>query len=244
VAKFIAVSRFIREEWLSIGLEPDSIDVVHNGVDSKDYPFGGLAERARARRALGLPEDGFLALYCGRLDPVKGIEVLLDAWRLLGLDPAGNRLLVVGSPEPDAEGAAFGQALVEGAPPGCHWLPSRRDVTTPFHAADVVVVPSLVKESFGRVVVEAMVTGRPVVAARVGGIPEILDGEFSRFLFDRGDAASLADRLIAVADWREREPTLAEVCRAHVKENFTGQAMVDGIERVLLEAVRTSRNGS
>jgi glycosyltransferase involved in cell wall biosynthesis len=110
-------------------------------------------------------------------------------------------------------------------------------VITPLHAADVVVVPSKV-EAFPRAVIEAMSTGRPVVAARTGGIPEMLDGEFSRFLFDPGDSASLADRLRSIVDWREREPTLAEACTAHVLAHFTGQAMVDGIEKVFQLAVK------
>jgi glycosyltransferase involved in cell wall biosynthesis len=53
----------------------------------------------------------------------------------------------------------------------------RRDVITPLHAADVVVVPSTYDEPFGRAVIEGMATGRPVVTSRVGGMPEILEGD-------------------------------------------------------------------
>lgn len=236
VSKFITVSKFIRDQWVSGGLEADWIEVVHNGVDQADYPIGGLDERRTARRQLGLPEDGFLALYYGRLDPLKGIGVLLDAWRLLGLDPTMNRLLVVGSPSGDAEGEAYGEEIRAGAPPGCHWLPSRQDVTGPLHAADVVVVPSIVEEAFSRSVIEGMSTGRPVVAARIGGIPEILEERFSRLLFEAGDAVALAEVVRSVMHWRENEPELADACSAHIRQHFTGQAMIDGIERVFTGA--------
>ena len=57
-----------------------------------------------------------------------------------------------------------------------HFIEGQRNVVTPLHASDVVVVPSVWREPFGRTVIEALATGRPVVASRVGGIPEILTG--------------------------------------------------------------------
>ncbi|HVB92668.1 MAG TPA: glycosyltransferase family 4 protein [Acidimicrobiales bacterium] len=237
VAKFIAVSNFIKDKWVAEGLEPSWIEVVHNGVEPTAYPFGGAEMRGPARRMLGLPEGGFLALFYGRLEPIKGVEVLLDAWKLLKLDPKDNRLLLVGSAASDAEGAAYEKSLLSRDSRGCHWSPSRRDVITPLHAADVVVVPSKV-EAFPRAVIEALATGRPVVAARTGGIPEMLKGEFSRFLFIPGDSASLADRLQSVVAWREREPALAQACTAHVLAHFTGQVMVDGLEEIFQMAAR------
>jgi glycosyltransferase involved in cell wall biosynthesis len=173
--RYIAVSHFIRDFWVEAGLDPHTIEVVHNGVDPRDYPFGGLAERARARADLGLPPDAFVVLYFGRIDAEKGAEVLLDAWRRLGIRPETGRLRLVGSPRLTGEGYMI--RLRENAPPGCHWLPMRRDVITPLHAADVVVVPSTYDEPFGRAVIEGMATGRPVVTSRVGGMPEILEGD-------------------------------------------------------------------
>ena len=234
--QYIAVSHFIRDVWVRAGLNPDQVSVVHNGVDGAHYPFGGLSERARARTVLGLPVDGFVALYYGRLDAEKGVEVLIDAWHQTGLTPKDGHLLIVGSPVLEAEGERYAKNLQKTFPTGCHWLPMQRDVITPLHAADVVVVPSTYDEPFGRAVLEAMVTGRPVLASRVGGIPEILAGGFEDLLFDRGDSQGLAAKLETLADWRHSDPDLASRVSEHVREHFPASKMYDAIERVLCTA--------
>jgi glycosyltransferase involved in cell wall biosynthesis len=110
-------------------------------------------------------------------------------------------------------------------------------VVTPLHAADVVVVPSVWDEPFGRVVIEAMATGCPVVASAVGGIPEILTGRFSSMLFPRGDARNLADRIETLAGWRTLDPSLAAACVRHVAERFSLRRSVDLIEETLADVV-------
>jgi glycosyltransferase involved in cell wall biosynthesis len=238
IRRFIAVSHAQRDQWIRAGLEPEWVDVVYNGINPDAYPPGGADERRRARERMGLPADAFVVLYCGRLSPEKGIEVLLEAWRQLALDPSDARLVLLGDslvPSRSPEVVEYQQEVHRTAPPGCDWLPMRRDVVTPMHAADALVLPSHL-EPFGRVVIEALATGRPIVASRVDGIPEILTGPFERFLFPDGDASALADRLTSLRGWQEREPSLAAACVEHVGANFTLQKTVDGIERVLVDA--------
>ena len=76
-----------------------------------------------------------------------------------------------------------------------------------------------------------------MIASRSGGIPEVLDGDFARLLVTRGDASELAERLLAFADWRRREPQLGAACRAHVAQRFTLDRTVNGIEQVLFDVV-------
>jgi glycosyltransferase involved in cell wall biosynthesis len=111
------------------------------------------------------------------------------------------------------------------------------DVITPLHAADVVVVASVI-EGLCRVVLEGMATGRPVLATSVGGNPEILTGRFERFLFDKGDDAGLVDRLSSVADWRRTEPELGAQCAHHIHANFSIKTMATRIEEILLGETR------
>ncbi len=238
VRRFIAVSQAQKADWVGAGLEPEWVEVVYNGIDPALYPPGGTEERRRAREKLGLPPDAFIALYCGRMSPEKGVEVLLEAWQKMAIDPAEGRLVLLGDPVvPSVEDylARYERRIHEMAPPGCEWRPMQRDVVTFMHAADVVVLPSH-SESFGRVVLEAHATGRPVVASRVGGNPEGLSGAFERFLFPDGDGAALADLLSSLVGWQEREPTLSDECIAHVTTEFTLQRTVDGVERILAEA--------
>jgi glycosyltransferase involved in cell wall biosynthesis len=237
VRRFIAVSDSLRSEWVSIGLNPDLVEVVHNGVSLDDYPLGGEEERSAAREILGLPANAFVALYYGRLDREKGVDVLLDAWGRLGMEGDEGRLLLVGSASAHlSDGASEVEWLRAKEPPHCVWLPARPDVVTPLHAADVVVLPSVWSDPLPRVVIESMATGRPVLASRVGGIPEMLSGEFTRFLFESRDAHGLADGLRSLVGWRTNEPGLAEACRSHVRDHFSFDSMVNGIEKVLLSA--------
>ena len=242
VRRFIAVSDFLRGQWVDIGLVPDLIDVVHNGVSFDDYPVGGDEERAGARARLGLSQEGFVALYYGRIDSEKGIEVLLDAWRRLDIGAQEGTLLVVGSPSAHhADGAQYLEALRAGAPPACVWMPAQSDVVVLLHAADVVVVPSICAEGLPRVVIEALATGRPALASRIGGIPEILTGEFEQFLTEPGDAQEITSALASLVGWRQREPMLAGRCSAHVRDHFSLDQLVEGVERSLTAAVGEPR---
>jgi len=107
------------------------------------------------------------------------------------------------------------------------------DVIPILHAADVLVLPSLCEEAFGRVIIEAMATGCPAVASNVGGIPEVLTGRFASMLFERGNEEELAARLSELQTWRRDEPELADACVAHVTGLFNLASAVDRIEQVL-----------
>jgi glycosyltransferase involved in cell wall biosynthesis len=238
VSRFVANSAFTRDVWLAAGIDPDKTDVVHAGLDPADYPEGGAAEREAARRQLGIPEGVFVAVFVGRLDSEKGVEVLLEAWRQLAVAPDEAQLLLVGSPVLHADGRAYLDQLKALAPAGTvRFLGARADVVTPLHAADVAVVPSTWDEPFGRTVIEALATGRPVVASRVGGIPEMLSGPFERFLFERGDSAGLATLLSGLRGWQGREPDLGAQCAAHVRDHFSVGHMVDGMEAAIGRAL-------
>jgi glycosyltransferase involved in cell wall biosynthesis len=231
---FITVSDFVRDGLIERGANPKRVHTVHNGIDPDEYPYGDDDDREAARHQLNLPADAFMVLFYGRIDPIKGPEVLLEAVRHLRLAEGEIVVLFAGQPvTPDYE-----RELRATAPPGCRWLPLQSDVVTLLHAADVVALPALWDEPFGRTIIETMASGRPVVASRSGGTPEILRGEWSRFLFERGDAEELADRLQSLIDWRAHDPDLGKRCREYVVDNFSIERMADGIERQLLDAAK------
>jgi glycosyltransferase involved in cell wall biosynthesis len=229
VPHYLAVSDYLKKVYVDDGVPAQRFDVLHNAVAAEDYPAAGAEEMARARDLLGLPQDVRIALYYGRLDAIKGIDVLFDAWRRLHPDPDVARLVVMGSnPDPlrDKEIRAL-------QPEGTIWLEPRSDVVPVLHASDLVVAPSIWEEPFGRVLIESMSTGRPVIGARSGGMTEILSGEMSQFLVDKSDPVGLADRLATYLDWRSSRPELEETTVAWVRERFSFDAMVDGLERAL-----------
>jgi glycosyltransferase involved in cell wall biosynthesis len=238
VKRFVAVSEFIREQWRQQSLGHAAIDVIPNGVSASDYPAGSVPELVRCREVLGIPADAYVAIYLGRLVPDKGVDVLLDAWRQLELPPDQARLLIVGLDSGSPTQSDYVRQLMDDSPPGSSWLPMRADVVSVLHAADVVVLPARWEEPFGRIVIEGMATGRPAVAARCGGIPEILTGEFARFLFATEDAEDLANRLRDLRSWRTVDPGLAERCVDHVVERFSLDATAARMEAVLQNAIR------
>ena len=234
VPHFLAVSEYLKSTYVADGVPPDHFDVLHNAVAPEQYPRGGVEEMRVARDALGIPQDVRIALYYGRLDAIKGVEVLFDAWRRLAPDPAHARLVVMGSnPDPVIDAAMHARQ-----PPHTIVLAPRFDVVPALHAADVVVAPSVWEEPFGRVLIESMSTGRPVIASRSGGMPEILSGTMSEFIVDKGDAQALADKLGPTLDWRTTRPELEDQCVDWVRDHFSFDAMVDGLEAALVTAAR------
>ncbi len=233
---FIAVSGVVRRLWTDAGLRPDQVSVVHNGVDPADYPYADASAMAGARRSLGLGESGPVVLYYGRWHPEKGLEQLLRAWRGFAVEgPA--QLVVAGDPYPTAEGAAYAARVRELADDRVTFLPMQSDVVPLLHAADLTILPSQLEEPFGRVVAETLSTGRPVLASRIGGIPEQLTGPFTELLFEPTDTAGLTALLTRFADWRRTDPELGVRCAAHAAQSLSLTSTVDGVERVLAAAV-------
>lgn len=242
VTRFIANTDEVKRRYVSIGFPSERLDVVYNGIDLQKFsPAENGDARLRLRRDLGIPAEVFVVLYMGRIDPGKGIEVLLKAFARL---PASAWLIVAGSPvvhESEVAGREYLsglQALAEeqGVGDRVRWLGRRNDVPDVCRSSDVAVLPTEEEESFGRILIEAMACGIPAIGPRLGGVPEVLSGEFERLLSTPKDPEDLARVLVAVFDWRTCDPQLGRRCRAHVEQRFGLEAMAMGIDESLSRA--------
>ena len=242
-SRLIAISEQTRRDWIARGFRADAIDLVYNGIDVARFDEG--EDRLVARHRLNLPAESFIVTYAGRLHPAKGIEVLLEAFGLIARDRP-SRLVIAGPPLPILDAAGNPRDYVAelrahantlGIADAMTWIANQGDMPRLLRASDLTVLPSLWSEPFGRIVIESMACGTPVVASRVGGIPEILTGEFADGLFDAGDVVALASRMTSLADWQTGDPTLGQRARAHVVSRFTLDRTVEGIERSLLTTV-------
>jgi len=180
--------------------EPGKVCVVPAGVDTTRFRPG---DRAEARRLLDLPPDDPVILFVGRIDPIKGIDVLVDA--LCGLRSemwltAPPRLLLVGGGEGEpAFETLIARASAQNLLDRIDFVGSvpHTDLPLYYHAADVVAVPSFY-ESFGLVAVEAMACGTPVVASRAGGLAFTVDDGQTGYLVQHNDPDALAAQLHTV----------------------------------------------
>jgi len=194
------------------GADADRVSVIPCGVDTELFQ---PMRRDAAKDLLELPPTPML-LYVGRLQPIKGLETLLEA--MSRLDRA-TRLLIIGGDhdEPDNGHAAHLRARIAalGLGPRVRFLgaqPQRR-LRLFYAAADATVMPSYY-ESFGMVALEAMACGSPVVASRVGGLTTTIRDGVTGHLVPEGDPAALAERLTAVlADPAEQERLGREAAR-------------------------------
>ncbi|OKH25860.1 glycosyltransferase family 4 protein [Chroogloeocystis siderophila] len=240
VNKFIALSQQTKLDWLDTGLQEEKIDIVHVGINRETYqPSENFSA---TRQQWSIPEDTRVISYVGRLDTEKGIEILIKAFALLVKSGVKSKLLIAGKPVAHASieaGEEYQQSLEQlsidlGVASDVKFLGHVTNTTAVYQVSDVTVVPSLWSEPFGRVIIESMACGTPVVASRTGGIPEILTAEFQKELFQPGNEQALLETLSQIIDWRDRDPAFGKRCRQHILSNFSLDNMINGIEKSLL----------
>jgi glycosyltransferase involved in cell wall biosynthesis len=164
------------------------------------------AEVEAARRRLGL-EGRRVVLYVGKLSPGKGSADLVTAARRLAPAWPETLFLFVGEGDPGLA-APFVRHLGP--------LPNR-EVLALYPLADVVVVPSVIPDALSRVILEALWAGRPVIATRVGGNPELIEDGETGLLVERSDADALAAALASLLRDGPRRRALGEAGRRHVE---------------------------
>jgi D-inositol-3-phosphate glycosyltransferase len=183
------------------GARAERISVIPCGVDTDLFQ---PMDPAKAKDLLELPPDPLL-LYVGRLQPIKGLETLLEAMAAV---PEPAYLLVVGGDHDEPEnghGAALRQRVTAlGLDRRVRFLraqPQRR-LRLFYASADATIIPSYY-ESFGMVALEAMACGSPVVASRVGGLTTTVQDGVTGRLVPEGDPAALAAAITTLLDRAE-----------------------------------------
>ncbi|MFF4486030.1 glycogen synthase [Streptomyces sp. NPDC001544] len=226
----IAVSGAMREDILGCypALDPDRVHVVHNGIDTGLYrPDPGTD----VLRRVGLDPDRPYVLFVGRITRQKGVPHLLRAVR--DIDPAAQVVLCAGAPDTPEIDREFRDLFEElsRVRAGVHWIPQmlpRTEVIQLLTHAAVFVCPS-VYEPLGIVNLEAMACGTPVVASRVGGIPEVVEDGVTGLLVTADDdfEAGLAHALDTVLG----DPEAARRMGAAGRERAVGEFGWDAVAR-------------
>ncbi len=229
---------------------PERLRVIPRGVDLSEFHVAAPQPRDGRSWRIGL---------IGRLSTIKGHDVAIRALHQLvrgrsfdaprpraGLaqDSRDVRLCVVGDApahKPHIRSALeqLARSLqVEGA---IEWLGTRHDVPEVLRSLDVVIVPSVYPESFGRTVIEAQAVGIPVVASRVGALPDIIEEGATGLLVEPGNPTALAaaiERLLSDDVLRRH---LSQTARVRVEQRFGLEQMIDGYEAVYRDCVTNPR---
>jgi glycosyltransferase involved in cell wall biosynthesis len=227
----VANSEAVRDSFVKAGGRPKKVVVVYNGISPE--PFEAVQDCAveKLRSQMGL--DGkFLVGVFGRLSPWKGQHIVIDAL----CDLPDTHILLVGEALFGEQGYADdlrSRARSKGVEDRVHFLGFRRDIPTLMKLTDIVVHASTAPEPFGRVIVEAMLSGRPVIATRAGGVIEIIENERTGLLVAPGSASEL---LTAIKRLRTRgtfTDQLTSAAKDRATHVFSVAAMGLGIQQVL-----------
>jgi glycosyltransferase involved in cell wall biosynthesis len=186
--RVVAVSKPLAQAAIELGVEPQRIDIVPNGVDREQFR---PRDRAQAKRKLGLEVDKQVVLYVGHVTEAKGAFDLVRAFAQGGERLRAATLVFVG----DGAGHGACQALATELGVQATFAGAQAHEVVPswLDACDLLALPSW-NEGMPNVVLEALASGRRVVTTRVGGIPDVVTAEIGKLVPPR-DVPALAQAL-------------------------------------------------
>ncbi len=235
----VAVSPQVRNDLVALGVAPpERFVVIRLGIELDERVAPGEDGRLESRRYLGIPGDRFTVGWIGRMTGVKRTDDVLVAFKRLRDGGVDACLCMVGD-GPERE-------LLERR---AHELGVMRDTlfvgyqedVAPFYAAfDALVLPSG-NEGTPVSAIEALAAGRPVVATRVGGVPDVVREGEDGFLVDAGDTKQLAERLAELARDPALRERLGEQGRARVLPRYAVERLVDDVDRLYRSLLAASR---
>ena len=233
VDAFLYISRAIAVAHQAQGVPAGRGRVIYNALEPGE--FEGIADRRTARQALGLADSDQVVGLIGRLVAWKGHRVFLPAMARLAQSHPNLRCLIVGEPDP-TEPAYAGELEALTAQLGLEervvFTGYRQGIPTLLPALDVLVHCSLKPEPFGRVIIEGMAAGVPVVGAADGAVPEIIEDGRSGLLAAPGDVQGLAAAVERILDDPHLADSLRQAARRRVNELFTVDAHVRQVQEV------------
>jgi glycosyltransferase involved in cell wall biosynthesis len=233
----VAVSPEVRDDLVALGVAPrEKFVVVRLGIELDDRIRPEENGRLETRRLMGIPASSFAVGWIGRMTGVKRTDDLLLAFKRLLERGVDATLCLVGD-GPDRERIEQ-RAHELGIMRNTLFLGYQNDVSR-FHASfDAFVLPSL-NEGTPVTAIEALAAGRPVVATRVGGVPDVVrDGE-DGFLVEAGAVDTLAERLERLARDEGLRARMGEAGRARVLPRYSVERLTEDVDRLyrsLLEA--------
>jgi len=225
--RIIAVSEATKRRLLEARIPERKIKVILNAVDTELYEQEANGDSVRSEFGL---EGARVVTIVARLVGFKNHALLIEAFADVVQRLPKAKLLIVGSGPLENELRARAKAVI---PESAIFAGSRNDIPAVMAASDVVLLSSN-NEPFGKVLVEAMASGKPVIGTAVDGIPEVIGTE-SGILVPRGDAPALADAIFRLLSDSELAFAMGQAGRKRAREKFDVRGAARRMEELYIE---------
>jgi glycosyltransferase involved in cell wall biosynthesis len=227
----ISVSRYTADHSLPATLFKP---VIYNSISLARFDAG-----RSLREELGIGPEQVVTAFLGQIREIKGVADFIAMARRIP-DPDARFLIAGECRDPKKfPGSYSEQDLVDlaGGDPRIRYIGYVKDVENVYHTADIIVVPSRWQEPLGLINLEAGACRKPVVATRVGGIPEVVEDGVNGYLVEPGDVDALRERVAALIADPSLRTRMGEAGRARVEQDFTTRPVRE-FETLLLGYVR------
>ncbi len=226
--RIIAVSQNTKDSIIQMYSVPESkITAIHHGVHTDDYIFSE-EEKKKARNEIGCNSD-LIILFVGRLEARKGVDILIEAFSRIPKD-INTRLMIAGAGDPSPYKKMATALQIADRVRFLGYVDET--MLKPLYAAcDLFVLPSRL-EGLGMVLMEAMAAGKPVVATRAGGIPEIVTHGQNGFLVEPDNPDKLAQAITNLLQDSSRRMLMGQKNALQMKERYSWRRTAHQVEQV------------
>ena len=232
IDSILAISRGVRDALVRSGVSAGRIEIVPSGIDL--VPFQAPFDRPAARKRLGIADGDLLVLQIAALAPHKSQTDLLRAAAIVREHRPDIRVWIAGEGTLRGDLEAQHRALKLGE--AVRLLGFRNDTTDLLRSADLFVISSYL-EGLGTSILDAMAAGLPVVATRVGGIPEIVEHQETGLLVPPRDPKALAEAILDLAGDQVRRAAFGARGRERASE-FSADATAERTREAYLRVLR------
>ena len=233
--KIVALTEGEIRDYTALNVYPkDKLATIHSGVDIEKFKQISVSALEK-KRSLGLPQTGLVVGFIGWLLPIKGPMYLLKAMEDVWQDHDDVSLVFIGKGDLDV--ALRAEALKAGANGRVTFLGWHNDIDEIMPIFDIFVLPSL-NEGMGRVLVEAMAAGKPVVASRVGGIPDLVRHGETGYLVPPGDVSALAHGIKKLLADPQKAKAMGAKGQNHCRQ-FSLESMIEKIDHLYTEITQS-----
>ena len=224
--RLIALTNGEKNDYMEMSVcSTEKLVTIHSGVDLQQF-LNANGNGLEKRRSLGLEQHEAVIGFVGWLLPIKGPDYLLKAMDYVWPEQPETTLVMVGKGDLDVDLRA--EALRKNVNGKVKFLGWREDINELMPVFDMLVLPSL-NEGMGRVLVEAMAAGKPVVASRAGGIPDLVQDGQTGYLVPPADEKALADAILKLLNDSDEAKLMGqrgkELC-----QRFSLQAMIEKLD--------------